>query len=487
MTAPASVLDRLRAHRTLGDLPLPELEWLVAHGEMRLAPVGTVVAEKMVPAPGMYIIFRGRVVIRVDRGAGEHKLVEWGAGEVTGALPYSRGGKAPENGIAEAEMEYLDVPRTTFPEMIVQCPALTARLVHVMLDRVRVFTSADLRDEKLISLGKLSAGLAHELNNPASAAMRAAKAMTESQLDADAAARRLGAAQLSAAQLAAVDAIRDACRAAEGNITISALERADREDAIGDWLNLHGATQSCAGPLAETAVTIAQLDELAAALPAPALDAALCWLSSSSAMRSLATAVEISTARISEIVRAVKGFTYMDQAAASEAVDIRRGIREAITMLGAKVRTKAADISVNIPDDLPTVRATGAELNQIWLNLIDNALDAIDTRGRVEITARLELSRVIVEVIDNGSGIPPEMLWRIFEPFFTTKAVGQGTGLGLDIVRRLLQRQDGAIEAESELGRTIFRVFLPLADASVPAVSAQPPRRHSTIVGPHSD
>lgn len=487
MSAPASTLDRLRAHRTLADLPHADHEWLIAHGEVKSAAVGAVLAKKMVPAEGMYIIFKGTVTIRVDRGAGEHKLVEWGAGDVTGALPYSRGGKAPADGIIESPMDYLEVPRTAFPEMIRECPALTTRLVHVMLDRVRVFTSADLRDEKLISLGKLSAGLAHELNNPASAATRAAKGLIALQSAADEAARRLGAAQLDAEQLTAVDAIRDACRVQTGSGSISALERADREDAIGDWLSRHAASASCAGPLAETPVSIAQLDALAAHITGADLDAAVCWLATGCAMRALAGTVEISASRISEIVKAVKGFTYMDHAPTAEAVDIRAGVRDAITMLGAKVRSKSADVLVSIPDDLPTVRATGAELNQIWLNLIDNALDAVGNGGKVQVVGRQELSRVVVEFIDNGSGVPPEMLWRIFEPFFTTKAVGQGTGLGLDIVRRLLQRQGGAIEAESALGRTVFRVYLPVADGEWPAVTAQPERRPSMIVGPHSD
>ena len=156
-------------------------------------------------------------------------------------------------------------------------------------------------------------------------------------------------------------------------------------------------------------------------------------------------------------------------------------------MLAAKERSKSAVISVELAEDLPAVRAVGAELNQVWLNLLDNALDAIDEGGTVRVVGRHELDHVLVEVVDNGAGIPPETLWRIFEPFYTTKGVGEGTGLGLDIVRRLLQRQDGEIEAASAVGHTVFKVYLPIADASDQSESARPEPRRSALIGPHSD
>jgi signal transduction histidine kinase len=483
-------MDRLLAHRTLGDMPREELAWILARGELRTYSPGAVVSPKGVMAKSMMIVLRGHIVIRADRGAGSLKVFEWREGDVAGGLPYSRGGKPPGDGVAEEETESFELPRERFPEMIRECPAVTTRLVHVMLDRARAFTSSDLRDEKLISLGKLAAGLAHELNNPAAAARRAARVLAESQVAADDAARRLGAARLDEAQLAALDVVRERCRGRDEGLVRSALERSDREEAIGEWLTAHGAGIACAAPLAGTAMTLQDLDTLADAIPGTALDAALQWLAASCSVRSLAGAVETSAVRISELVTAVKGFTFMDHAPTVEPVDIRRGIADAITMLGAKVRAKGAEVSVDHAPDLPLALAVGAELNQVWLNLLDNALDAIAPRGSVRIESRHELGRVVVEVIDNGAGIPAESLWRIFEPFYTTKQVGQGTGLGLDIVRRLLQRQDGGIEAESGLGRTVFRVWLPATDAGGAAEggAAEPrPQRASAMIGPHSD
>jgi signal transduction histidine kinase len=242
---------------------------------------------------------------------------------------------------------------------------------------------------------------------------------------------------------------------------LSAVARADREDSIADWLAQHGANEGCAVPLTEAGVTIAALDALAATVTGDALDASLRWIAAGCLVRSLSGEIETAAARIHGLVGAVKGFTYMDHAPTPEPVDIRRGITETLTMLGGKTRAKSVDVSVQFADDLPRAHAVGAELNQVWMNLIDNALDAVAEGGRVEVTAGQERERVVVRIIDNGPGIPPEIQGRIFDPFFTTKSVGNGAGLGLDIVRRLVQRHEGEIAMESAPGRTVFEVSLP--------------------------
>jgi signal transduction histidine kinase len=179
-------------------------------------------------------------------------------------------------------------------------------------------------------------------------------------------------------------------------------------------------------------------------------------------VRALSSEVETAAKRISDLVGAVKGFSYMDHAPAPEPVDIRTGIADTLTMLGSKTRTKSVEVSLDFGTDLPRAYAVGAELNQIWMNLIDNALDAVAEGGRVSVTAARELDFVVVNIVDNGPGIPQEIRERIFEPFYTTKGVGKGTGLGLDIVRRLLQRHDGEVDVvESVPGRTQFQVRLP--------------------------
>ncbi len=230
-------------------------------------------------------------------------------------------------------------------------------------------------------------------------------------------------------------------------------------------------TARTAEPLAETAVTLETLDRLAATLEKPALDAALAWVAAGCATRRIAVEIERAGSRIYDLVAAVKGFTRMDHATVPEAVDIGRGLTDTLVVLQAKARAKSVAVTVSVEPDLPRVQGYGGELNQVWLNLIDNALDAVVAGGRVDVTAARSEAAVVVRVVDDGHGIPEDIRGRIFDPFFTTKQVGEGTGLGLDIVRRLVQRHDGEIDVDSRPARTEFRVRLPVTAAAV----ARPP------------
>jgi signal transduction histidine kinase len=408
----------------------------------------------------LMVLLTGHIELYVNRGRGRRKIAEWHGGEVSGVLPYSRVTVAIGDGVAEADTDVWMVSRDHFPEMIRECPAVTAILVHVMLDRARHFTTADLRDEKLVALGKLAAGLAHELNNPASAMVRSAKALGELLDQGEAAARALGALGLTDAQLAGLDGIHDTCLAAPVR-TWSPLERADREDALATWLTAHDTDAGLAVPLAETAVTTEVLERLAAFVPARGFDVALRWIASDCAVRGLTQEIERSAARVFDLVSAVKGFTQMDRSPVAQPVDIGRGLRDTVIVLRSKAAAKSVSLAAEVDPDLPPVQGVGAELNQIWANLVDNALDAVGPDGRVTVAARRDGDRVLVEIADDGPGIPPDLRERIFEPFFTTKDVGQGTGMGLDIVRRTLERHDGEIDVESRPGRTVFRVRLP--------------------------
>ncbi|MEJ7809449.1 MAG: ATP-binding protein [Gemmatimonadaceae bacterium] len=456
-------MARLAQHRALGSAPVDEHAWLAAHGVLGAFPVGAVVTAKGEKAKNLLVVFAGHLVIRMDRGAGSHKIFEWRAGDVGGVMPYSRGASPPNDVVAEEPTEALVIEKEVLAELSRECPVVTATFVHAMVDRARQFTSSDLRDEKLISLGKLAAGLAHELNNPASATVRSAKLLTEGLSSAEAAARQLAAAHLSAAQFASNDAARATCGAPLGSVALSSVARADREDTIADWLADHGVSDESASALADTGVTLPALDALAANVSGQALEAALRWLVECCLVRALSSEIQTAATRIYEPVDAVKGFSYMDRAPTPEPVDIRRGISDTLTVLGAKARAKSIDVSVGLADDLPRARAVGAELNQVWMNLIDNAIDAVAVGGHVAVTGARELDCVVVRIVDDGPGIAPEIQGRIFDPLFTTKPVGKGSGLGLDIARRLLQRHDAEIPVESVPGRTEFQVRLPAA------------------------
>jgi signal transduction histidine kinase len=463
------MIERLAAHKTVGSAPREELEWLVGHGTQRTFAPGDILSQRGVPVAGMFIFLTGHVAIFIDRGAGRNKVMEFRAGDVGGVLPYSRLVSPPGDAVAQEPTEILAIPRDDIAAMIRECPELTSLLVHKMLDRSRVFVSSGLQDEKMLSLGKLSAGLAHELNNPVSAIARNA-ALLGDRLDvAERAARALIRVELTDAQLAAIDTLRAACAvvaSASGQAALTPIQRARRESTIEDWLDENGVDRDLAGPLAETTVTLDALERAADSLHG-SLAPVLRSIAARCVVREIASEINEAARRISTLVTAIKGFTHMDQAVVAEPVDLTSSLSHTVAVLNSKAKQKSAVVSVNVEPGLPLVRGFAGELNQIWANLIDNALDAVPNGGgRVEVTAAREHQGVVVRVIDDGPGIPADVRPRIFDPFFTTKPVGQGTGLGLDIVRRLVTHNDGEIDVESAPGRTVFRVTLPPADVT---------------------
>jgi signal transduction histidine kinase len=458
--ATVDLIGRLKALPSFAGLPVEELEWLKVHARCQEGETGAIVARKGKHIENLWIVLSGHLAIRVDRGAGPHRVMEWRTGDVGGMLPYSRMTGPPGDAYFEGKTELLLIHEKHFPEMIQKCPVFTAHTVHVMVDRARTFNTSELQDEKMISLGKLAAGLAHELNNPASALVRSSKMLLERIPEWDLAARTLGAAVDNDTMTEAIERTRITCMAAPADRVLSPLEQADREDEVADWLILHNLDSGYAIPLAETALTIKELEVLANTMSGKTLEAALRWLATGCAARSLAVDIERAATRIYELVAAVKRFTYMDKLAGPDTVDIEAGLRDTIRVLTSKAKTRGASIALDVEPNLPRAYANGGALNQVWLNLIDNALDAISDSGHVHISARREHDWIVVHVVDDGPGIPPDLMPRIFDPFFTTKPPGQGTGLGLDIARRLLRRYHGDISVTSHPGHTEFSVRL---------------------------
>jgi signal transduction histidine kinase len=477
-----SLVDLLAEHRTLGAAPRQELEWLAAHGTIRKLAAGEVVSVKGRPVDALYVLLSGRMALFVDRGAGPDKVIEWRAGDVSGLLPYSRLVAPPGDSKALEPSELLAIPREHLRELTSECFEITSILVHSMIDRARLFTSSDLQNEKMISLGKLSAGLTHELNNPASAIKRCAAILEERIRESEESARGLAAAPLSEAQIAAIDAFRASCMATQDHVERNPLEQSDREEAIAGWLAGRGLDSAIAEPLAETAVTFEALNQLAAAVDGQVLSALLGWLASGCAIRKMASRIQDSSAHISTLLSAVKGFTHMDQVNVAEPVDLASSLGDTVAVLKSKARQKSVTVTLALEADLPKVRGFGAELNQVWGNLIDNALDAAANGGKVEVLAGQngqshdsqshDSQYVVVRIVDDGSGIADNLRDRVFDPFFTTKPMGQGIGLGLDIARRLVLHNDGAIDFESKPGCTEFRVRLPIADRKFTSASS---------------
>lgn len=458
-----TIIERLLAHRTLSVVPRAQLEWLASVGTLRRLPAGEVLVAAGAPVGGMWVMLDGHTSIRVDRGTGPHIVMEWYGGDVSGVLPYSRIKGPPGDVIAEAPTELLAVDATHIPYMIRECYELTEVLVHVMLDRVRVFQTSELHDEKMASLGRLAAGLAHELNNPASAVARSAKSLVAELESLDNATKQFCLLNLSDTQCFSIAALRN--ERPVGTSGASPLEVSDREEALADWLDEHGIAGVELEPLAASAFAPRDLDALSSTVGVDKVGTVLTHIASGQNVRRLAAEISIAASRIHALVSAVKGFTYMDQQAALQPVDVGRGLTDTITVMGAKARAKSVEVSLEIEDNLPPVDGSGGELNQVWSNLLDNAIDATPN-GRVRIIASVPLDKVVVRIIDNGPGVPADVAARIFDPFFTTKPVGEGTGLGLDISRRIVHRHGGTIDLHTDETGAEFRIMLPISKSA---------------------
>jgi signal transduction histidine kinase len=456
------LVERLVAHRTLGSAPREQLEWVVQHGELVTFPAAHVVAPEGQPIADLFVVLSGHIAIRVHRGATVRRVFDWRGGDVTGLLPYSRMKASPGESRTEEPTEVVRIHQDAFDEMIRECHDVTAILVHVMLDRARQFRSSDLQDEKLTSLGRLAAGLAHELNNPTSAVVRSAEVLIASLPKAEAAFRALGGLRLPPEATAAFDRLCERCLSEAPQEVGSLLEQAEKQEALGAWLERYGIDPAFGEALAESALSPQALEAAARVLGRDGLVVALPALAASCTTRRLASDIQRAATRVHELVAAVKGFTYMDQAAVPKPVDLARGLADTLTILRSKAKPKSVRLSAQVDPNLPTVDGFGGELNQVWSNLIGNAIDAVGDGGSVDVSAHLEGDSVVVRVVDDGPGIPPEVRERIFEPFFTTKQTGEGTGLGLSIVRSLIGQHEGEIEVDSRPGRTEFRVTLPV-------------------------
>lgn len=318
--------------------------------------------------------------------------------------------------------------------------------------------------EKMAALGTLSAGLSHELNNPAAAAQRSAQLLEESIARRDAAERSLAEFKLERDQWQSISDLIDRCaRPKPEPGERSLLEISHREEAVEDWLTEAGVEQSwlMAPVLVEGGIDPGDLQSLAAVLPSGAMPPAIGWIGETLGIQTHSRVIASSTRRISELIAAVKSYSFRDQAV-EQTVDIHAGLEDTLTILAYRLR--GLTIVRDYDRTLPKIVTRGSSLNQVWTNMLDNAADATGGEGTVEIRTFGRDDAIVVEIIDNGAGIPEDVRTRIFEPFYTTKPQGHGTGLGLDIAWRIVtDDHHGEIEVESEPGRTVFRVILPVS------------------------
>jgi signal transduction histidine kinase len=340
-----------------------------------------------------------------------------------------------------------------------------SHLIAGLYHTARSVESTARQQQSLVTLGKLAAGLAHEINNPAAAATRAVDGLDVSCQGLLSALSRLAETAISAEQFVSLDALR---REVEPQgVSVDPLERADREQALASWLTRHGVERAwtIAPPLAAAGVDLAWCERAAGVLEGPGLGPGLEWVANTFATTALLTEVKESTRRISELVAAVRSYSQMDRASLQQ-IDVTEGLESTLVVLSHKL---SDDVTVirDFESDIPRIEAYAGELNQVWTNLIDNALDAMDGQGTLRLATRADTDHIIVEIGDTGPGMPAEVAAHAFEPFYTTKDVGRGTGLGLDIARRIVvERHGGEITIDSRPGQTVLRVWLPLRPPS---------------------
>jgi len=428
----AEVVERLRDTPLFGGLDDEHLERVVQMGEIvDLAPDAMLIREGEV-ADALYVVLDGQLEVTKQSGTSRIPLAQVGPGALQGEMAALEGGRRLASVRAITNAEVLRIPIHAIRELLGAGPDVALAVIRTAVGRLRAMESTLHEREKLAGLGTLAAGLAHELNNPAAAAMRSVRALG-------------GAVSAAESRPRPTPPPRPPAGAQPPR---SALERADRIDELSPF----AADAEAASALADAGWTAESL----AAQPVEVIP----WLAADASVRQLLGELEMALGRISDIVTAVKGYTYLDQAP-MQRVDVRIGLEQTLIIL--RHRLREIDVRTELAGDLPEIEAYGSELNQVWTNLIDNAIDAMDGRGTLTVRAEGEPGGdgVRVTICDTGSGITPEVRKRLFEPFYTTKEPGRGTGLGLHISHNAVARHSGRIEVSSEPGDTCFTVSLP--------------------------
>jgi len=432
-----AIVERLRLTPLFGGLDDAQLDRLVALGEIvDLEPSALLIREGDA-ADALYVVLDGELDVTKRAGRSEIPLARVGPGALQGEFAALEGGRRLASVKAVTAAEVLRIPVAALRELLAAGPDVALAVIRTAVSRLRGMEATLREREKLAGLGTLAAGLAHELNNPAAAAMRTIEALG----------RAVALAESSPHPVPAPSLPEDAAPPR------SALDRADRIDAVS---RLTGDTDAAA-----SLVAAGWTAESLASVPRDVLP----WLAADASVHQLLDELSMAIGRISEIVGAVKGYAYLDQAPVQR-VDVRAGLEQTLVILRHRLRD--VDVVLELDDDLPEIEAYGSELNQVWTNLVDNAVDAMDGRGTLTIRAGRDPDGdgVAVSICDSGPGIPADVRPRLFEPFYTTKPPGKGTGLGLHISHNVIARHGGRMDVESEPGRTCFEISLP---AHIPA------------------
>lgn len=461
-------LEDLKKVAVLADLPNDHLQWILDNAEYHEFEDGTQIKKTGDEADVMFIVIEGKVAFYFDYHG---RLVYFFSysndittGGVGGLLPHSRMKTYPGCSFAVGHLRCLTLHKTHFAQLEQLNPEFVQRLIGAMTERAKLVATTQSTHEKVNALGQVAAGMAHELNNPVAAIARTAKELSRRQNQDYELEKQLLQSNITPTHIDTLKQLVDKkATAPVQKIKRTILQQNEYEEAIEDWLQEIGISESSiAETFAELNFSTGKLENIRSEVGKEAFVAALPWFENKLACQNIIKDLADASKRISGLVDSIKSHVNMDRAADLQPTDLHHDIENTLTLIAFKLREKNIAVTKKFCNDLPLIPAYVSELNQIWTNLIDNAIYAVDNNGQLVIETTCDTKNATVCIIDNGSGIPQNVINNIFDPFFTTKKVGEGTGLGLDIVNRAVKRHKGDIQVSSTRGRTAFTVSIPL-------------------------
>ena len=467
-------IEDLRRNVALQNLPDEHLKWILDRSEYFEYNDGDTLLTTGMPIDHMYCFIEGKmsVYMDVDGRLVYYHSVENNAltGGITGVLPYSRLKSSPGYAYAAGKLRGIKLHKKYFQELEQLNPDFIQHLIAYMTERARVFATAKMQKEKVSALGKLAAGIAHEMNNPSAAISRISE-----ELD-----KRLKLNFELTKELLKynitpeiIDNIQELAenkgKRSFAKTKLTPLQRIQIEDELNDWLNEKGvnSTNEIAETFAETGISPDDLEKIIKNVPKEALQNIFDWLENLISSELILKDLYNASARITMLVGAIKSHVRMDRSGDLQRTKVHEDLENSLILLGYKIKDKNIQLKKNFCADMTEVDAYVGELNQVWTNIIDNAIYAVPRNGEIVIETKCDKNNITVKITDNGTGIPKEILSRIFDPFFTTKKVGEGTGIGLDIARNVINRHKGEINVHSVPGKTEFIISIPVSQQSL--------------------
>lgn len=461
-------IEDLKNVVALSDLPDEHLQWILDHSEYREYADGELIATYGEPAEVMWISLEGKIAFymyingrQVYYFTFENNNVTCGVG---GLMPYSRMKTYPGYSYALGEVKLLRIHKKYFAEMEVLNPDFIQRLIGIMTERAKVFATTQLQYEKVNALGSLAAGIAHEMNNPAAAIRGISNELIKRLNRNYELTKKLLRCNITPEHIQNIHTlVAEKENGTVQNIKRTTLQLMENEDEIKEWLEKNGVVErETAETFSEYGFSIEELENIRIDLGKESFPQVIPWLENLLSSQKIIKDLADASGRISNLVGSIKSHVHMDRTNDLQPTNVHRDIENTLTLLGFKLREKNIEVIKKFCKDMPDVPAYIGELNQVWTNLIDNAIFALEKNGTLTVETSRENKNIMVSIIDNGRGIPKEILSRIFDPFFTTKKVGEGTGIGLDIVNRIIKRHNGEIKVNAEPGLTTFSVYIPV-------------------------